>query len=623
MIYNQHLQLAIETARSAGALLRAEFHRPNGPRGHGEKAPIDAETEECIRNALGSAYPSYGYRGEELGESKRPGDRGEHLWLVDPNDGTSTFLPGYRGSAVSIALLRAGEPVLGVVYAFAAPDDNGDLLAWAEGCGPLTRNGQPVTHALPRSLTPDSTVLLSASADMTPTANAEAVAPARFRALPSIAYRLALVAAGEGTATVCVSAPRGWDYAAGHALLLGAGGALLDAQGEPVRYTVDGESDCSGACFGGAAEVAAELAQRDWAAVLAGPELADERYPPAKPPAPGRAIANNAVLARAQGCLLGQLAGDSLGGLVEFQPPARIAQMYPNGMRKLIDGGVWDTLAGQPTDDSELALLLARTLVREQRFEPEAVARAYAWWYDSDPFDVGETTSTALWAAMAAAENGEPVAAAAHAAADTTSESNGALMRISPLGIFGWRAAPDRLARWARADARLTHPHRICQDAGAVFTVTVAWAIANNPSPEATFRFAVDWVRTHKLRPKVGQAVQAARVEPPPDYLREPGWVLIALQNAFYQLLHADTLAAGVIDTVRRGGDTDTNAAIAGALLGAVHGRAAIPQQWQDRILTCRPIEELPDVEHPRPQPLWPVDCLLLAEQLLICGASL
>jgi len=58
-----------------------------------------------------------------------------------------------------------------------------------------------------------------------------------------------------------------------------------------------------------------------------------------------------------------------------------------------------------------------------------------------------------------------------------------------------------------------------------------------------------------------------------------PG-MLLALQNAFYQLLHASSLERGVVDTVRAGGDTDTNAAIAGALLGAVHGRDVIPQQW-------------------------------------------
>ncbi len=64
--------------------------------------------------------------------------------------------------------------------------------------------------------------------------------------------------------------------------------------------------------------------------------------------------------------------------------------------------------------------------------------------------------------------------------------------------------------------------------------------------------------------------------------------VLVALQNAFYQLLHADSLEEGVVDTVMAGGDTDTNACIAGALLGACHGLEAIPERWREAILACR-----------------------------------
>jgi len=51
-------------------------------------------------------------------------------------------------------------------------------------------------------------------------------------------------------------------------------------------------------------------------------------------------------LSRAQGCLLGQLAGDALGSLVEFRPPEVIRRKYPAGVRELVDGGTWDTIAG-------------------------------------------------------------------------------------------------------------------------------------------------------------------------------------------------------------------------------------------------------------------------------------
>jgi hypothetical protein len=66
-----------------------------------------------------------------------------------------------------------------------------------------------------------------------------------------------------------------------------------------------------------------------------------------------------------------------------------------------------------------------------------------------------------------------------------------------------------------------------------------------------------------------------------------------------------------------RGGDTDTNAAITGALLGAVYGLGAIPAQWRDTLLNCRPDVGRPHVRHPRPECFWPVDALHIAQRLV------
>ncbi|MFZ2089896.1 MAG: ADP-ribosylglycohydrolase family protein [Desulfobaccales bacterium] len=71
------------------------------------------------------------------------------------------------------------------------------------------------------------------------------------------------------------------------------------------------------------------------------------------------------------------------------------------------------------------------------------------------------------------------------------------------------------------------------------------------------------------------------------------------------------------MDTVAQEGDTDTNAAICGALLGTVYGREAIPDQWVRCLLNCRPAAGLPHVRHPRPEWFWPVDALELAERLV------
>ncbi|MGA7732753.1 MAG: inositol monophosphatase family protein [Chloroflexia bacterium] len=139
--YEPILQVALDAAHAAAAILRAECARPQGPRGPKGHCPADDVAERVIRERLLEARPGWGYRGEET--SFQPPTSGEtHIWLVDPNDGTESMQAGFRGHAVSIALLRASEPVLGVVYAVDAPDDDGDLFAWAEGCGSLPRCSQ-------------------------------------------------------------------------------------------------------------------------------------------------------------------------------------------------------------------------------------------------------------------------------------------------------------------------------------------------------------------------------------------------------------------------------------------------------------------------------------------------
>ena len=100
---------------------------------------------------------------------------------------------------------------------------------------------------------------------------------------------------------------------------------------------------------------------------------------------------NLSQLTRAQGVLLGQLAGDALGSMVEFKSVQQIRELHPSGLRQIGPSPVFGTLAGQPTDDSEMALALARTMV-QHGFDVEQIARSYATWMDSPPFDSGGTT---------------------------------------------------------------------------------------------------------------------------------------------------------------------------------------------------------------------------------------
>jgi ADP-ribosylglycohydrolase len=290
---------------------------------------------------------------------------------------------------------------------------------------------------------------------------------------------------------------------------------------------------------------------------------------------------------------------------VEFQSPEQIRRKYPNGVRELADGGTWGTIVGQPTDDSEMALMLARMLVRHRRYDSEEARKAYLFWLHSAPFDCGGTVSSGL--------RGKP---------NKDSQANGALMRLSPLGIFGANYDLKRVSEYARADAALTHPNPVCLQANALFAMAIADAIGTGKGAQDLYRQIETWAAEMKVEAALMKTITAASIAPPPDYIHQQGWVLIAFQNALWQLLHAPSLEEGVVDTVMRGGDTDTNAAIAGALLGAVNGRDAIPAQWRDKLLNCRPEAGRPDVRHPRPACFWPVDALDIAKHLVGAGSN-
>jgi ADP-ribosyl-[dinitrogen reductase] hydrolase len=578
------LPRVVEAVEREGAELRAEFFRPGGPRGRKSKAPIDTEMERRLLVALQAIVPCT-FGGEETGTT--PGPLEGWVWLVDPHDGTSEFLAGRRGSAVSVALLRRNVPVLGVVHSPLAPDRGHDTLAWAEGCGPILRNGEPIEVDLSgRGFTPGEIVWTTASSAFRPVVYSSVVTPARYVALPSIAYRLARVAAGDGAATVSIHEVSEYDVAAGIALVRAAGGVALNALGMDI--VLEGRADAIvKGCFAGGPSAALRLSQFDWSSVQR------EERRPVRVPLVLAKVDDELRLARAQGCLLGQAIGDSLGTLVEFRGAAQIAKEYPEGVRDLADGGPYGIMAGQPSDDTELALSLARTLQRVGAYDAGAVLASYREWLASEPFSLGQTTFRGL--------SGTP---------DAASQANGSLMRVSPLGI--WAAGdPARAAAAARIDSALTHPHPACVEACAGFTAAIAEGV-NGGTREAMLAQALG----HSTGAAREAIERGAAGERPPDYESQAGWVLIALQNAFYRLMHARTLEDGIIDTVSAGGDTDTNGAIAGALLGAFHGRGAFPRRWVLPLLACRPLAEA-GANEPRPMQYWPDDILEVAEALL------
>ncbi|WP_080793814.1 ADP-ribosylglycohydrolase family protein [Corynebacterium pacaense] len=296
---------------------------------------------------------------------------------------------------------------------------------------------------------------------------------------------------------------------------------------------------------------------------------------------------------RAQAVLLGQLIGDSLGSQVEFATAAEISEHHPGGVVDLADGGPFSLRAGQPTDDSEMALALARSILRNGGFSVDDVLESYTRWARSGPFDIGATTSAALMDHRR----------------DGASQANGALMRICPLAIYMAPFPGETAEELARIDAALTHPNQLCQDINAVFVRVIAAAIYREYDRPAM----LDAFREHSAG-EVRDLIEASVVAPPAEFQESMGWVRIAFGNAIFELANGTSLEQSLIRTVGRGGDTDTNAAICGALLGGLYGVQGLPRRWIDPVLSARA-----DVYSPRPRPeeYWPVDAPDLALGLL------
>lgn len=309
----------------------------------------------------------------------------------------------------------------------------------------------------------------------------------------------------------------------------------------------------------------------------------------------------------ARGVLLGLAVGDALGTTYEFAAAAQVQATLREQPIRMEGGGPFALRAGQVTDDTELALALAGALLDARGWDADVVARAYADWAASGPFDIGNTCAKAFASATLRPEQ-PGVAERMAAAASTTSEANGALMRVAPLGVWGWHLGAKQLAAIAVEDAQLSHPHPRCQAASALLAVVIAACVRHGGGRAVAMEAVSDALELPEcalLADDVAEALGGGEL--PAVDGANMGWVRHALRLALRQLSVGAELEEGLTAVIGCGGDTDTNAAITGALLGAVYGDAGIPARWVSAVRDC---------DSPRPEPYHAAQIGQLAERL-------
>jgi histidinol-phosphatase len=153
----QELRAAIDAAKTAGELILDHYHRGATPDWKDDHSPVtaaDREAEVLIRDRLLSEFPSFGFLGEEFAGS----ERGDSRWVVDPIDGTKSFVAGVPLFSTLIGLEREGEPVLGVAHFPAL----GETL-WASVGGGAFLDGQSIHVS--REAEPSNALVVCGSLD--------------------------------------------------------------------------------------------------------------------------------------------------------------------------------------------------------------------------------------------------------------------------------------------------------------------------------------------------------------------------------------------------------------------------------------------------------------------------
>jgi ADP-ribosyl-[dinitrogen reductase] hydrolase len=300
---------------------------------------------------------------------------------------------------------------------------------------------------------------------------------------------------------------------------------------------------------------------------------------------------SNPDINKFMGAIHGVIYGDAFGARYEFKSKDEaITQLENDKMDNyypILGGGQWNVEPGQVTDDSEMMISLLNALVENKDYKQDKVAINYIKWYASGPVDIGGTTRKALDTRKKATSNTDMINFSNEMNANIL--SNGALMRIIPLALFGLTISNKKLKYFVDQECNLTHPHKIVKEMVYIYCLAVKYALLNYDKQQI-----FDKIFKKALLPRTRITLLDAKESPEPTYvtsynretytptdsIKYQGYIGIALQNAIYELLHGDNLNDSIINVAKRGGDTDTTCAIAGGLLGAYYGKNKFNPNW-------------------------------------------
>ncbi len=279
---------------------------------------------------------------------------------------------------------------------------------------------------------------------------------------------------------------------------------------------------------------------------------------------------------RVVGTVLGLALGDALGAPFEFLRAHDVPDPVPALRRPWLD-----LPPGSTTDDTAMARNLVRSLAARGGFDADDLVERHLEWFRSDPPDLGTLTRRVL-RRVAAGERAEEAARAVwEERGPEVSAGNGSVMYCAPLGV-AYANRPDELRSLAPRLSALTHVDERCRTAVLAVTLAVA-ALVRGEGREAAGGAALEAALEREGGEELEFLVEHVGRGRPIDG-PDQGFCLFTAAAAIQALLRFDAFEPALRHVVALGGDADTNAAVAGALLGAHVGRAGLPGDWLFRL---------------------------------------
>ena len=311
------------------------------------------------------------------------------------------------------------------------------------------------------------------------------------------------------------------------------------------------------------------------------------------------------MLDKLKSVMIGHAVGDALGVPVEFASREEIAQSPVTDMEGF---GTYPYPAGTWSDDTSMSLAALDSLASGTINWDEIMDNFGKWLDDGEytpsgeAFDIGRTCLNAIiryfTKGTKATESG---------GTDERSNGNGSLMRIHPFALYEFFNGTFDINNIHTASA-LTHAHERSKMACGIYAF-VLWELLNSPSKAAVIRGlskakhfyqGYDEMKSYykMLFRRIG--LTELHFEDPDTFervkreeIKSSGYVVDTIEAAIWCLLNTKTYKECVLMAVNLGEDTDTVAAIAGGLAGALYGYENIPQEWRDTLIKKDYIEEL------------------------------